>query len=386
MSDVPAPNDSSPQAPQVIDRFDVLSNRTVRRVLSILRGQQEGVPLADLATILASEEIGVPLHEVTAAQRLDARTRLHHHVLPKLESVSLIAVDDDRIRIPASSTLATAPLSTAFELSADDATTDTVFDLLADEKRLTILRTLHPFGEVTVSSLAARLAAAHDVSEADARVSLHHKHLPKLVEAGAIEYDPEADTVTYDGLGVDNAWLDRVLTVQTARDGGKTDADSDVWTIEGRKNVVARGQELFDCADDELFLMVTTDGLLEPECVEKLHDAIDRGVDVYLGSQTSEVRDFVRETEPSVTIWEPQLDWLNLPPAEDTLGRLVMADREAVMLGTLGAEGPEETPREQALTGDGRANPLVILLRETLGSRLDHLDGQSEDVLSHLPL
>lgn len=131
--------------------------------------------------------------------------------------------------------------------------------------------------------------------------------------------------------------------------------------------------------------MVTTDGLLEEECIHGLQAAIQRGVDIYVGSQTQEVRDLVREEVPEVTIWEPQLDWLNLPPNREMLGRLVFADREAVMIGTLGNNGDDQY-RETAVTGEGPDNSFVVLLRELLGSRLDHLDAQSENLLSQIPL
>lgn len=141
-----------------------------------------------------------------------------------------------------------------------------------------------------------------------------------------------------------------------------------IWTIEGHDNVIARGQSLFEQADDELFLMFTTDGLLEEGCVWRLQDAIDRGVDVYLGSQTPEVRDLVRERIPEAVVWEPQMDWLNLPPEYEKVGRLVFADREAIMLATLGEKTGKATHDETAITGAGQNNPLVVLMRDMLGS------------------
>jgi hypothetical protein len=129
-----------------------------------------------------------------------------------------------------------------------------------------------------------------------------------------------------------------------------------------------------------------TDGLLEPRCLELLEDAVDRGVDAYLGPQSQAVRDLVRREIPGVTIWEPQLDWLNLPPNREKLGRLVFADREAITLGTLGDDADTGVVRDTALTGEGEDNGLVVLMREMLGSRLDHLDRQSEEFLSEVPL
>jgi hypothetical protein len=115
--------------------------------------------------------------------------------------------------------------------------------------------------------------------------------------------------------------------------------------------------------------MVTTDGLLRPGCVRGLRDALDRGVDVSVGSETSAVRDLVREEVHGVTIWKPQLDWFHLPPQREKLGRLLLADREAVVNGTLGERTADGGYRETAITGEDEDDSPVVLLRQVLGSR-----------------
>jgi hypothetical protein len=122
-------------------------------------------------------------------------------------------------------------------------------------------------------------------------------------------------------------------------------------------------------------MMVT----VETAYVHRIRDAIDRGVDVYLGTQNQAPRDMVRTHVPEVTIWEPQLDWLNLPLRGESVGRLIMADREEVIVCTIGSQGSEGVSSETAIIGAGEENPLVLLLRELLGSRMEHLDAQSED-------
>lgn len=85
-------------------------------------------------------------------------------------------------------------------------------------------------------------------------------------------------------------------------------------------------------------------------------------------------------------IWEPQLDWLDFPPEREKIGRLVFTDREAIMIATFGEMTDAGARAETAITGSGENNALVVLMRELLGSRLDHLDAQTEDVRSQLPL
>ncbi|UPV73240.1 hypothetical protein M0R89_11865 [Halorussus limi] len=84
------------------------------------------------------------------------------------------------------------------------------FDLLRDARRRGVIYTVKRNGRTSVSELARRIAAwqTADGDEspdpATVETSLAHAHLPKLVDAGVVEYDREAGTVelaeTTDGL------------------------------------------------------------------------------------------------------------------------------------------------------------------------------------------
>jgi len=72
--------------------------------------------------------------------------------------------------------------------------TDDLFDILANANRRFVLAHLSQRETPpSLGPLAAALAAdSDDLSHEDARIALHHVHLPKLEEAGLVEYD---DTV-----------------------------------------------------------------------------------------------------------------------------------------------------------------------------------------------
>ncbi|WP_415379085.1 hypothetical protein [Halosimplex sp. TS25] len=83
---------------------------------------------------------------------------------------------------------------------------DALFAILADSSRrrlLDALGTLEPGSRTTLSALSDRFAAddgpAGDEQRRDAAVALHHIHLPKLADAGLIEYDAEAKVVEVTG-------------------------------------------------------------------------------------------------------------------------------------------------------------------------------------------
>lgn len=78
-----------------------------------------------------------------------------------------------------------------------DAPLDAVFDALADSKCRTLLGHLAEWGDepITVEELAARLGEADDSRALVAR--LHHTLLPKLADAGFLDYDGDCESVRY---------------------------------------------------------------------------------------------------------------------------------------------------------------------------------------------
>lgn len=370
-----------------------LSDSRRRRILLLLLDRTSPVGLRELATNIAAEERDVPLVDVTRGEVEEVCGDLIHTQLPTLEEPDLVRWNraEETVTTTDHPALRDPKLQRMIETGRDD-----VLVALANDRRRIILSILKDYeGAMARAELAkeivARTSDVEGIRPTDAAddllVELHHVHFPKLHQAGLVSYDTDRGTASYQGHpALADEWLDArgdespLAILPTAR---TSDAS---WTIEGRDNVVAQGQSLFERAENELFLMFTTDGLLEDGCIRRLQDAVDRGVDVYLGSQTREVRDRVREHVPGAVLWEPQMDWLNPPPEYEKVGRLVFADREAIMLATLGEETGASTHAETAITGAGKNDPLVVLMREMLGPRLDHLDAQSEDFLSEIPL
>lgn len=89
----------------------------------------------------------------------------------------------------------------------DQSATDTLYRLLADERRRQLLSFLSDrAGEpVSVDRLVDEVAENErpDPGPANHRdrvaIDLHHVHLPKLADTGVVEHDPLDGTVTYEG-------------------------------------------------------------------------------------------------------------------------------------------------------------------------------------------
>ncbi|WP_323173030.1 ArsR family transcriptional regulator [Natrialba sp. PRR66] len=305
-----------------------------------------------------------------------------------------------------------------------------VIRLIANPDNRAILTILDDASRpLSVASLADRLvsrdAAVVDATTYDrrldsTRLSLHHARLPRLAGAELVAYNPKENIVSArEHAIIDPEWLEFTLLDEfLSQFGGKRGPDT-IGILETRAAIYDYSRELADKADDELFIIYTSADLLDESCLPHTTRAIERGVDFYAGSQNHEVRRFFRNNVPETTIWEPQLDWMNEPSRYPRVSRLIVADRDKVLLSlqeeppvdseatatetepgieaaaetetetetTTNTKSGDETtePAETAMIGEGATNPLVVLVRELLGPRLDHLDYQSDHFTGELP-
>lgn len=103
---------------------------------------------------------------------------------------------------------------------SDEPSLDRVFALLADQRRRIILACLRDHAQaIALADLAEEVAireTERPIPEIPARhiqeirLVLHHTHLPKLVEAGAVEYDHERDLIRVTDAA---DWVERILSL-----------------------------------------------------------------------------------------------------------------------------------------------------------------------------
>lgn len=278
-----------------------------------------------------------------------------------------------------------------------DPRTEDQLALLCDGRNRTVCEILGSTGgPLLVEELADRLVTrgagvirseVYDEKLDRTRIDLHHGRLPKLADADLIEYDPATNLASAGSSPAsDVAWRDEtdleqlVSFLETHHEG----EEGSFGVIEGLDSAFRYARKLAGEAEEELFGIYASTELLEDECLSHGEEALARGVDIHIGSQNDTVRDLCRENLPGATVWEPQVDWLNTS-TYPRVGRLVLVDRRKVMFSVL--EEPASTgdpSREIALVGNGEDDPLVTLVRELLGPRLDHLDYQSDGFRSEV--
>ncbi|QLG47692.1 DUF7344 domain-containing protein [Natrinema halophilum] len=394
---------SEPTADQRDELFSALSSVGGRAVVRIVSERSPNrIEKSDIAFRLAAVIADIRLADVSDVDHKRALASLHHRLLPQLTDVGLLEeTNDGSIEVTDHWAFDGRGFEDLLPISDEDDpdVRDTIFEALADKRRRTILSVLsnqyHPVATETLArDVAAREADSTEREISERRVedvftSLVHVHLPLLNEATLISYDSVDDRVSYEGHPAVRAeWL-RSAYRSTGSDSGVATSDTDlanIRTLEDRKSIITTGQSLCEVAEDELFLLFAKSELLEEGCYRRIEDAVDRGVDVYLGSRDPRIRDLVRERIPEVVLWEPQFDLLTLAPEGESVVRLVFADREAVMIGTLQRSAQDDRTAEAAILGDGPHNGLVVMMRQMLASRLERIDAQSDDYRLQFPL
>ncbi|OIB55891.1 DUF7344 domain-containing protein [Natrialba sp. SSL1] len=391
--------------------FSALAREPRRHLLGVLyEHNAASLSLTACATRIASREAGVsrPTVSEDAVQR--TLVSLHHVHLPVLADAGLIEYDiadadaDNDISLTSHRAYRDAALIDVIESpeTARDSSLDALFDALSDPRRRRTLACLnHSFQAIHLETLARDVATKELVdaeAEAEAQAQtdadtdtvlkhLRHTHVPSLSAAELIDFDPESGTAAYNGHpNLCVSWLHSVLN-QDLRTHLSTDASAADWpltidqppsatvrAIDGRDGIVAYSQSLLERAEEELFSVFTSPRLLESGCFTRVIDAVQRGVDVYLGTTDPVVHDLIQENVPEITLWEPTDEWLSLSVQGEPIGRLLLADRDSLLFGTLGEQRDDHRYAETALVGDGPATDQL------LRSYLDRIDQKVQEL------
>lgn len=182
--------------------LESITDERRRRILDVLLEASSPLPLDALAERLADVEDGV----TDEADVVDHRIGLVHEHLPALEAADLLEWDrEEGSVITTDHPLLSDPEFRQY-IAEGGADFVDVIDSLADERRATVLTVLEGRSGPTPRWALAREVAEREATDEPSRedvdealTALHHVHLPKLDDAGFVEYDRDEETVTYLG-------------------------------------------------------------------------------------------------------------------------------------------------------------------------------------------
>jgi sugar-specific transcriptional regulator TrmB len=211
-----------------------------------------------------------------------------------------------------------------------------------------------------------RVYDAIRVLESKGLVEVHHSS-PQRFRAVSIEEAIETLRDQYESR------LDRVQHALGEIEPVESQDEStvqEVWSLNGTEAIENRIDELLAGATDEVVLVIGHEAMLTQHLITTLNE-LQEGVNLLIGAVTDSLQGQIQESIPRATTFVSGLEWLHydrIPPdsRETTIGRLLLVDREALLVSSLFLD----SLAEQAIYGEGFGNGLVVLARRVMAHGL----------------
>jgi sugar-specific transcriptional regulator TrmB len=147
----------------------------------------------------------------------------------------------------------------------------------------------------------------------------------------------------------------------------------EVWALSGNQGITSRTQQLIEGATDEVVLVVGHEGVYTGELAEQLRAAQSRGVDVIVGAVSMDLRSKIRSDLPDTEVFVSGLEWLSqssLSGDDTEISRLLLTDREAILVSSFTQSVGDGREHEQGVFGRGFDNGLVAIVRRLMATGL----------------
>lgn len=192
----------------------------------------------------------------------------------------------------------------------------------------------------------------------------------------------------YRAVGINEAtgilrqrYSDRIDTLETylentdATDTGSDEHVQEIWSLNGHEAIESRTLELIENAESEIMLLVVDEDILSEALFDDLERAIGRDLTIVIGGQTESARAALETRLPETRVFEPGLEWLtNDGAAEVAISRILLIDRETLLIGTYYPDTVGDGTKEQAVFARGLENGVVVLLRRLVTAGLSMIE------------
>jgi len=147
---------------------------------------------------------------------------------------------------------------------------------------------------------------------------------------------------------------------------GEQDVDTpEVWTVASEGSLDARIAETISGANEEAILVLGSADGWTAELETAIEGVVDRGVSVHIVTIPSVTLNL--EGIDGVATAQSELPWLERSGDDGQIGRLVLVDRETLLLTT---PPVDHSGGEHGIVAEGRSNGAVVLCRRLLRNEL----------------
>ena len=224
-----------------------------------------------------------------------------------------------------------------------------------------------------------RVYDAARVLEAKGLVEVQHTN-PQQFRAVSIEeaaetlrrgYESDIDTFVEALRGLEPATLDVDREVT-----------HEVWALSGTTAIENRTEQLVGEAEEEVVIILGCDGVVTDGLLARLNAVHEAGVTVVVGTRNESIREKVQEALPEVKVFVSELQWLTGSVLDSshgtTITRLLLVDKNTILVSSASEIGGFEDEREQAVFGRGFDNGIVVIARRLMATGLLAMDDPDE--------
>ena len=226
-----------------------------------------------------------------------------------------------------------------------------------------------------------RVYDAIRVLETKGLVEIQHTN-PQVFRAVSI--DEAADTLRREFNARTDSLRESLQGVTPASLDGDAEVSHEVWALSGDAAISTRTNQLIGDADDEVVLVVGHAGIVDEEILGGLSATRGRGVRVIIGTIDESVKDHVQESIPEAEVFVSGLEWLRTTMGtgeeETEISRLLLIDRDTILVSTYREHNGEGRTHEQAVFGRGFDNGLVVIMRRLMALGLLPVDDPGTEV------
>lgn len=215
-----------------------------------------------------------------------------------------------------------------------------------------------------------RVYDAIRVLETKGLVEIQHSN-PQKFRAVPIEEAVETVREEYESRA--EALCEALQELESQPVQEETETIHEVWSLAGEIAIRNRTAQLVDEAERELVLVVGQETVLTDRLLDRLRAAQQRRVTILVGTTTDDVRTFVQTELPDAEVFVSGLEWLGGPSSvrdETEINRIVLLDRNTILVSTVGANGENGGAHEHAVFGRGFDNGFVAIARRLMATGL----------------
>lgn len=161
-----------------------------------------------------------------------------------------------------------------------------------------------------------------------------------------------------------------------------TEATHEVWAISGDQGLTSRTQQLIKGATQELILVIGHESIFTDQLADQLRSAQKRDVTIIIGTIDDELQAVIQDSLRDIEVFVSGLDWLSrstLPDDDTEISRLLLADREAILVSSFTETMADGREHEQGVFGRGFDNGLVAIMRRLMATGLVPVDDPEID-------